>query len=144
MDDQIVYERDQGGGIDVIDIASDKIQSQSTSNPTAFINGASWGVWYADGERDLSVSTAEIPVLTDWKVSPTLAQHQISVQWQDEASAARVKYLSLTDVRGRVVWVESNINTPTHEIDVSKLNPGMYILQGKSDRGRYVQKVIIQ
>ncbi|MDB4107812.1 M4 family metallopeptidase, partial [Bacteroidia bacterium] len=62
-DDKLIFDAEDGNGdevIGVMDLATDKINKKSGATGQILIPDAKWGVWYADGSRNLLSDKKEI------------------------------------------------------------------------------------
>ncbi|MEM6769465.1 MAG: M4 family metallopeptidase [Bacteroidota bacterium] len=137
-DDLICFDAQDGEG-DVLAIralSEDKITG--SGNAAALITGGHWGVFYADGVRDLNTGL-EGPVVEDNRVRvyPTVTTGQLTL----EVPPGNRGTIQAFDAHGRLVetWEAS----PT-QIDLSNLADGHYFLAIMVAEGAVIRKVVKQ
>ncbi len=83
-DNQMIYNFPNGGYRDLgrITLQSDKITGVSSSDEY-FILDAEWGVWFANGERDLFVSTEDVKASSLVNIFPNPTDEVLNVETKD-------------------------------------------------------------
>ncbi len=143
-DEQLLFDApwSNGNDIGILDVANDKISAVAGTEFLFFEEGR-WGVWFANGERDLT-STAELD-LTHGSLSvypnPTDGQLDLVINTEDNSDLT----LRIIDQNARVVTTK-NMRTIRGEnkcqLDISNQPNGVYHLQIIDEEKMYSTKVV--
>lgn len=89
---------------------------------------------------NLSTSTRDLQPAMDWTVYPNPASEQVNIQVSPKAGSYQMELMTID---GRVVrqWQGSASATT---LNADALQPGMYVLQLKTESGSYTKKLIIE
>ena len=138
-DDKVLFDAiSDNTGLGVIGgavLESNKIESTSAAIQLAFQStGIKWGVWFGNGDRD--ITSSEDLELADHAISlyPNPAGESIMIKSTlEDAGNTRI---SIVDIMGKTVLVK-NVNSLEQEtmLDISVLAAGSYILNIRSDKG---------
>ncbi len=145
-DDRLVFDAQTNQGarvLAVLPLAADKISA--AGNPGVLVSGGHWGVFFANGERDLNTSTDDPLDATDWGISvfPSPFQQQLILRM--EPRETQLTHCQLFDLTGRQLgsWYRP-IGSTEWTIPTAHLPRGTYLLHLHGAAGRYVQKVVKQ
>ncbi len=153
QDDRLIFDAlsTQGNNVvGVVELNANKIEA-STDPPTAFvlvsdnIRGARWGVWFANGERDLT-SIAVSDVLSEsMKVFPNPFEERIYLQLDLPVQATvRVELFDLLGKRWYTEELEASAGLLQKELFFKALPAGTYSLRtsiGPSAASRKIVKL---
>ncbi|MFT4532997.1 MAG: bacillolysin [Saprospiraceae bacterium] len=138
-DDKVLFDAiSDNTGLGVIGgavLLSNKIESNSAAIQIGFEStGVKWGVWFANGERNIT-SSEEIELAKhSISLSPNPAGAIISINSTIEDSGHT--QISIFDIMGRNVFVQKTNHLEQNTmLDVSALEAGSYILHIRSDKG---------
>lgn len=127
--------------IGVIDLAADKINAASGAQASVLIPAAKWGIWIAQGDRDIQLSTEE--ELTGMiNVYPNPVQDVLTITMEEVPSGAGS--LIVSDLAGRQLHVETwsrQQSAGEWTIEMSAFAAGIYLVELRADGGRKVIKV---
>ncbi len=140
-DNAILYERPVSStatNLRLQGLAASKIAPQGTS--TALINNRRWGVWFANGNRSLQVSSTDdlrthIAFNLSISPNPTGDLTQLSLTSPD-AEPAR---LSLSNLLGETLQsrsIELVVGDNQFDLDLSALPAGMYVVHLNTSRAQ--------
>ena len=144
-DDVVIFHFLQNGTQDIIairSVASDKITG--TGDALVFIEDAIWGVWFATGERDLSVSSREPAApFSDLKLYPNPSNGPLYLQF----SAAKTTEIEIKikDVNGRIVFENQQHITKGNNmirLQPNILSQGTFFVSLKAENGLINRKFI--
>jgi len=148
QDDEIIFDATTSGDaiLGTVALNPDKI----TAADDAFIfldngfAGARWGIWFANGQRQL-VGDQDAPATRSWaQVFPTVSRGSYTLEWAlPEASTVQAK---VVDLLGRPVWQNQwrNASGPHQQmIDLTGLPTGAYILQLRAGDRQLSQRLIV-
>ncbi|MEM1320339.1 MAG: M4 family metallopeptidase [Bacteroidota bacterium] len=146
-DDRVIFSFDQNGVQPIVAIRgvqSNRIEGQGDA--TVFIENANWGVWFATGERDLTVNTDDLQKTEgSLLVYPNPTDGELNVLV--EAPASTEALLSVVDPLGRVLLKErhkliSGTNYLSPHLD--NLMPGTYFVLINMDNKLLTARVLRQ
>lgn len=143
-DDKVIHDINIGGlALGVLDVDDSKINPVANSQDI-LINGARWGVWFSNGEREI-VGLDEVVAegkQFDIVPNPTTGMAQVIVD-MDAAGAAQMVVSTLDGkvVLSQATALASGFNRLS--IDVSNLSSGAYILSLKTDQGISSRKLVV-
>ncbi|MEZ4824791.1 MAG: M4 family metallopeptidase [Bacteroidia bacterium] len=145
-DDKVIFDAQTTNGVDVvavISLASDKISS--TGNATGLISDGRWGVWYAQGSRNINIAIEdELPVNGHIRLYPNPLRDNLFVSF-DLKHAADVR-LELMDVSGRIIYSAPNTHSSAGEfstaVSVTDLSSGVYFMRVWVDDAAKTIKVV--
>ncbi len=138
-DDKVLFDAiSDNSGLGVIGAAvllGNKIESNSAAIQIGFESaGVKWGVWFGNGERE--ITSSEDIELEESAISlfPNPAGESIIIRSTIENAGET--QISIVDIMGRSVMVKTvnNLEKETM-LDISALSAGSYILNIKSDQG---------
>ena len=138
-DDKVLFDAiSDNTGLGVIGgavLESNKIESSSAAIQVAFQStGIKWGVWFGNGDRD--ITSSEDVELADHPISlyPNPAGESIMIN--STLGDAGNTQISIIDIMGKTVLVK-NVNSLEQEtmLNISILAAGSYILNIRSDKG---------
>ncbi len=95
--------------------------------------------------NDLSVATIDLASSPLFKVSPTIANENISITWETSISGQAL--LLVHDLQGKLVFQQEKENLQSSDseiINVSDWTTGMYIIQLRTSNSLYSQKIIVE
>jgi hypothetical protein len=150
LDDQIIFNGQLTGNNQQV-VVFNGLQSNKilpSGNPGILMDeglvGARWGVWFANGQRQL-VSTTEVAPGAGWaKVYPTVSTGHFTLEWTLES--ANPIQLEVRDVLGRLVHREvlpQGSESPRYDLQLN-LAAGSYLLSFHSENSKLTRRVIIQ
>ncbi|MEL7219758.1 MAG: M4 family metallopeptidase [Bacteroidota bacterium] len=148
QDDQIIFDAGDTSGNDVIgsvEVNTDKITPADDPFvllPNGF-SGARWGVWFANGQRQL-VNNEEITNTASWaSVWPTLSSggFQLSLN----LPTAALVQLDVVDLMGKSLHAEQlQLPAGAHQNNLQlDLPAGAYVLRLQSDEQSFSQRIIV-
>jgi Zn-dependent metalloprotease len=149
QDDQVIFDASDTFGdavIGTIGVNEDKITA--STNATVFLSnsfsGARWGVWFANGNRQL-VNNENLVASEAWaSVTPTLSAGDFSVSL--DLPSATVVNLEVVDLMGRQLYVEqfrSVVGVQQRDLQLD-VPAGAYVLRLRSDDGKlFSQRVVV-
>lgn len=137
-DDKVLFDAiSDGSGLGVIGgavLLDNKIESNSASIQLGFQStGIKWGVWFGNGDRD--ITSSENIELGDHTISlfPNPAGESIIIKSTLENTGNT--QISIIDIMGRKVFVKNVIKLEQETLlDISALPAGSYILNIRSNR----------
>ena len=142
-DGHIVFDANDNSGTPVlafIPIASDKISASDYA--FVFIENGRWGVWFANGEREL-VNADELFAEDDISIFPNPVKNKLTLQWSsDLAGEASVE---IFDLLGKKIKTESFnvlIGDMQQTINMSELPSGNYFVQLLFNGNRKAFKIV--
>ncbi|MEO0733091.1 MAG: T9SS type A sorting domain-containing protein, partial [Bacteroidota bacterium] len=141
-DDRIVFDgtaaSDDGRAIGVMMLNDDKISRNG--NPTVLLRDRSWGIFFANGQRELDTGL-DGPLVADQsvKVYPTTTSGPVTVAAERISTAP----LQVFDAAGRLVY-RTTLNGPRSTVDLSTLATGSYFLAVPTPAGTVIRRVIRQ
>lgn len=149
FDDELIFNEEDNSGnkiIGTIGLQSDKI----TASGNAFVllsnglDGASWGTWFANGQRTL-VDVEDLNAKDAWAtVFPTVGDGQMTLEWNLEK--ANTFSINITDLLGRNIWQQaarSSAGFHRENLDVD-LPSGVYLLRLEAGTQVFVQRFVVQ
>ena len=95
--------------------------------------------------NDLSVNTIDLATSHLFKITPTLAEENITITWETSVSGKAI--LLVHDLQGRLVYNQQKENLQSSDseiINVSDWTSGMYIVQLRTTDTLYSQKIIVE
>jgi len=131
LDDKMLFDANDNGGnqvLAIVDLQDNKLQAVSNT-AAVLVDQGKWGVWFAEGERDLTVSLEEIEEKFVVKVSPNPFIETIQLEGNTITSGEMM--IRLTDLSGKVILQESrtiaqgNYNETIH---LNNLAAGTYVI----------------
>jgi Zn-dependent metalloprotease len=143
-DQRLVFDAYDNFGTPVLafqGLASDKISP--SGNPTIYLEQGRWGVWFANGDRP--INTTEILTGRQLRLSPNPASDVLTLQF--DAPGAGETLLQVFDLRGLELRSESlhfESGANTHQLDLSDLPAGMYLVRLSFEEGQVVGKVMVE
>lgn len=130
-DTQLTFDAVDNAGarvLGVFDMDGDKITP--AGNPMIFINEFKWGVWFADGERDLQVDIdADHLGLEQLSVWPNPVTDHLNIQIQSK-EGGQIR-MSILDINGRLIkqkQVDISLVKESHRFELEGLSAGTYQL----------------
>ena len=141
-DDRMVFDAETTDGTAVlalVGLGADKISASGQA--TVLVNGGHWGIFYANGERDLDVGIEGPLVENDQLlVYPTVFSNTLSIEYQDgrltEVTA------QLFDLSGRLVAATVLNGEGAQSFPIGDLAAGTYVLAVTLEEGTVVQRVV--
>lgn len=138
-DDRIIFDGELESGdriLATVMMQDDKITTEGA--PVVTIREGSWGIFFANGERQLDTNI-DGPVVDDPKVKvyPTLTSGVVTV----EALGHEERSLQLFDASGRLVH-RTVMSGARGEVKLSSLKAGAYFLAIPTDKGTVVRRVV--
>ena len=109
-----------------------------SGNKTDETNGLS-DIWIV--ELDFNLSVQKVTAANNLEVYPNPSTTMLNFSIP---MAVNQSSIALTDLSGKVVYQESIGMTQNHQIDVTHLAKGMYILSVKADTFYYTHQVVIE
>jgi Zn-dependent metalloprotease len=143
-DDQIVFD-DVSGFFDdpllsFVDLADNKITGTGTVQ--GFIDNGKWGIWFADGERQL-VSTNDFLLNGEqFNIYPNPFSDDLKIEL-DATNAGEIS-IEIFDLVGKRVFTKKmNVHSGqnTENLDLSILNSGTYFLQMTKENASETVKI---
>ncbi len=135
------------GSNDAIGIVATTNKITGSGNPAYFLNNATWGVWFANGARNLNVSTVNPKEAPNSALNifpnPTNGKIFLSI---NTVGSERAATISLFDMTGRMVVSQKNdlsIGGNLLTIDASGLPRGNYAIMVQTSERTFAQKVMI-
>jgi Zn-dependent metalloprotease len=148
QDDEVIFDASNTSGdpvLGTVGVNGDKITA--STNATVFLSngfsGARWGVWFANGLRQL-VNTEALSASEEWaSVIPTLSTGNFSVSL--DLPAAAVVNLEVVDLMGRQLYAEqfrsvAGVQQRDLQLDVPA---GAYVLRLRSEGRLFSQRVVV-
>ncbi len=144
-DQQIIFDAQSNAGnqvLGVINIQNDKITGIANT-ATVLVDGGKWGVWFAQGERELVDTETVLSNVKDLSISPnptTDILHLTGNFITDDDIE-----LSVLSATGQVLMtqrLEPTSGEWSHIIDLTDIPNGAYLIQLRSDKQVSTQKVI--
>jgi bacillolysin len=144
-DDKIIFTGTSNNGATVVainNLANDKINA--SGNPSVLITNATWGVWFATGERDLMIPTHETEGLTGTlQLAPN--PFDLDLQLRLESPLATEGVITVFDLVGKPCYsttkqLQTGVNEMT--LPLSELPVGTYLLQLRTAEGLTVQNIV--
>jgi hypothetical protein len=127
--------------MDVIGVAS--LNNNKISSEEAFLlfSDATWGVWFGNGERNLSTSTSD-PILSDALISiaPNPTSGELVIEYLSDKDCKNC-LLTVYNLEGRPVKNDLFLNT-SGKIDISELISGHYFISLRTEAGIILKKII--
>ncbi len=142
LDDIIIFDAVNQNNEQVlarIGVGSDKISP--VGDPTQLIVGGKWGVWLAQGERDLT-DVGEIINTANLKAYPNPFTDGLNLAFDLES--ANLVTITVNNILGEFVFEQSrNLGIGQHAetIEFDKLPAGTYVLQIKLGQETLIKKV---
>jgi Zn-dependent metalloprotease len=130
MDDKrVVYDINIVGTTEIGDLEVDNTKINSVPSSERFIiEDARWGVWFANGERNLTSSVDAEERLEIFSAYPNPTQDQISIGFEAETSGeALLEIFGLDGKRVIALYKDVQSGNNTVSADVRGLDNGMYI-----------------
>jgi Zn-dependent metalloprotease len=138
-DDKVLFDAiNDNNGLGVVGgavLMGNKIESNSAAIQIGFEStGIKWGVWFGNGERN--ITSSEDVVLEDSAITifPNPAGESITIK--STIDGAGKTQISIVDIMGRSILVKTvdKLEKET-SLDISKLTVGSYILNIRNDQG---------
>ncbi len=141
-DSQIVFDAEDNIGhfLALVPLANDKISA--AGNATFYLDVRRWGVWFANGEREL-VDANELFAEGGLTIFPNPVKNNLTLQWT--AEKAGEASLEIFDLLGKKIKTESFdifIGDMQQTINTSDLPSGNYFVQLIFDGNRKAFKII--
>ncbi|MFT4664091.1 MAG: Zn-dependent metalloprotease [Polaribacter sp.] len=144
-DTKIVFTGTSTDGNSVIAVnglSTDKINA--SGDPSVVIDNATWGVWYATGDRNLMIPTYEVGTLTgDLQTSPNPFGNELRVVYESTTVANGA--VSVFDLMGKQIYFSTiDLQFGQNEIilPLKELARGTYLLQLKTAEGILAKKIV--
>ncbi|PLX10382.1 MAG: neutral protease [Marinilabiliales bacterium] len=143
LDDKIVFSALNSGEevVGVIGLSSDKINS--SGNASSLIGVAKWPVWYSTGTRDL-MDVEENDINNDHlMVYPNPVQDYLKFSITSRSNEEFS--VGVYNIMGQQILSDkgiSGVNISEHQIDVSSLNSGTYIVKVSVNGNVYNRKFV--
>jgi hypothetical protein len=123
-------------------LSTDKINA--SGDPSVVIDNATWGVWYATGDRNLMIPTYEVGTLTgDLQTSPNPFGNELRVVYESTTVANGA--VSVFDLMGKQIYFSTiDLQFGQNEIilPLKELARGTYLLQLKTAEGILAKKIV--
>lgn len=143
-DSQIVFDAQTQQGTDVlafVPLGANKITSGGDAS--VFLEGGHWGVWFAEGQRDL-VNTENLPISESGiRVAPNPFKDNLELTF-DLETAAKVRF-DLVDMTGKILCTqehERGDGTQSFSLQFGAIPAGTYFLHVVIGEGKEVLKVV--
>ncbi len=140
-DDQMVFDAEDLLGNEVlgfIPLGADKISS--IGNPILYMEDANWGVWFANGIRDLTSTEDLVFEQGKIKVYPNPFDNQLNFELGDEISTSFT--VNIYDALGKMVMVQKFNSKNEYALNLEGLQSGLYSLRIQKGNTNYVAKVV--
>lgn len=142
-DDRIVFDAVTNANdrvLAVVPLADDKISA--AGNASILVAGGHWGIFYANGERDLNVGF-DGPIVTTNRllVYPTVFTEQLSIDYLLGNRFADVP-VQLFDLSGRLVSASVLNGEGAQAFRVGNVPAGTYVLAVTLAEGTVIQRVV--
>jgi bacillolysin len=144
QDDKIIFDAINTSSqrvIGVADLASDKINS--VGNPVVLISGARWGVWFANGDRELTdAETLSLPGM-EVRLFPNPFAETLSLE--AEIVHAEEVRVEVFDLLGRHLFHREYTPGPglwRESLPLTALVPGTYLVKITAGEGAVTRKVV--
>lgn len=128
------FEDSFSDGVGIIGLESSKINVQFGSEQV-YIEDARLGQFIGNGIRDLDVSSEDLEIVEDVKITPNPTQSKLQI-----TSSHNFTRCTIYSVDGAIIQQFNGKNL--QQIDLSTLQSGAYILRLFNDQQMYVHKVI--
>lgn len=148
QDDQVIFDAEDTGGNDIIatvGVNEDKITA--ATNATVFLsggfNGVRWGVWFANGIRQL-VNNEELSAHSSWaSVVPTLSRGDFRLLL--ELPAATVVHLDVVDMMGKSLHADQfRLSAGAQQRDLQLDVPaGAYVINLRTAEKVYSRRIVV-
>lgn len=140
-DDAVIFNATTTSGAEVIasiSLNTDFINGKGA--PSVLVSNATWGVWFNNGQRDLSTATSDpIIVTNDLTITPNPTESQITIRSND-VLCQPCEY-EIFNLNGQLV-LKGTLSQKEMNIDVNALNKGIHQLILVNDQGQYLTKFV--
>jgi hypothetical protein len=117
----------------------DMLQLRSSDN-TVLAATHGRGLWYATWELDIATSQEE-----NFHQDLTIYPNPTNGIFNINLPADKIEELTITDMNGRIIHSMKNNETYYHQlVDLTGYAKGTYIIQLKSQKRNYIQKIILK
>lgn len=136
-DNYIIFDGEDNIGnpsLNAIGLATNKIQSSGSE--TVVLQGAKWGVWFADGARKLTINTTDPGELLQFAIQPNPCNDFLNITFasgNDEKIIVKMIDLFGNIVRTEIIQVRQGLYPV--RIETGGLKEGQYFLQATGVRG---------
>lgn len=144
-DDKMIFDANDQNGNQVlarIDIQSNKMEAVANT-AVALINDGKWGIWFAEGERELVGTTESALQTLAIKAYPNPFVNKFSLEANFESATDFT--LALTDITGKQIYTK-NLSAKqgkyVQEIALPSLVAGTYFIKIKTAKQLLVQKIV--
>jgi len=128
----------------LLNLNSDKISANPTSDTPWFftaITPSQWGVWFSNGDRDLTGLENVIAEDNEFKIYPNPASNNLTLEIDQKLD---VESLTIVDVQGRLVrTLDLAPATTVVNINVASFENGIYFVRLHSNEKQYNRSFII-
>ncbi len=142
-DKKIIYDYyDNGYNIAIIDLNQDKISSVVNS-AKYLVNGARWGVWFANGIRDLTTGVYDIypNAVTQTIVYPNPMSNTLNITTKDFNSEVEI---TIFDILGNKKLQKTlTLSDLNLSVDISNLKTGNYLVKITDGIKYYSGKIVV-
>ena len=129
-DDALIFDANSNGVdlIGIVDMNNDRINA-STGEAFILIENARWGTWYGTGQRNLT-STETLTDAFELGVFPNPVKSQLNISYTNpNGDAATVQVYNVQGSLMKSFEIEGSLSTNKHQLDVSELSSGMYLVK---------------
>lgn len=143
-DNKIVFDYNDGTQfLAILDLESSKIAGVSNS-ASYFVEGAKWGVWFSNGERNLNPSAvheAGNDIALETYLFPNPVKNILNIETKDFLNETS---FIIYDVLGNKLRnMNLVLSKGNNTIDVSNLSDGQYLLRATDGKKIYTDKFIL-
>ncbi len=145
-DDRVVIDLEVGNyeELGVVNLNADKISANPPSDTPWFftaITPSQWGVWFSNGERDLTSIENVIASDEEFKIYPNPASDNLTLEIDRTLD---IENLTIIDVRGQLVKaLDLPAGSSTINLNVASLENGIYFVRLHSKEKQYNRSFII-
>jgi Zn-dependent metalloprotease len=137
-DDQLIFDAENTFDervIGVIDLASDKINPNGDASVLiSNFNGARWGVWFANGDRDLTDVQTLSAAGVDFTLYPNPVREELMLELVlENATELQIRVVDLLGRKHLAQEKQLFSGQQNIPLDVSDLVPGTYFIQVNSN-----------
>ncbi|MBK7094082.1 MAG: M4 family metallopeptidase [Saprospiraceae bacterium] len=142
-DKKVIFDYNDGSAnVGIVDLDNTKI-NQVVNTGKYFIEGGKWGVWFSNGVRKLTTSTAEIPeeIAAETFVYPNPVLNTVNFDSRDFDGDVNV---SVFDILGnKVLSTVLNFKKGKAGMDISNATNGNYIVKANDGKQVFTSKIMI-
>ena len=144
LDDKAIFDTENNGALIVAQrsLATSKISG--TGSATILVDPAQWGVWFANGVRDLQISTTDVDPANGLSVSPNPATTSCALALgADRAEVAQINLFDMTGQRISTTTWSLTTGKNTHTLALNNLPAGMYMVQVVRAASIQTQRIMV-